>query len=601
MTVAKSPHLDPANTGRGRITEPALASTIDMRTVRARPAPAVGIDQLTHRRRWKILAVLSLSLVIVSLDNTVLNVALPSVQRSLHATAGDLQWIVDAYTLVFAGLVLLGGTLGDRFGRKRCLQIGLALLAGGSALAALADTTATLILARAVMGVGGALIMPATLSITTGVFTGSERAKAIGIWSACAGIGVAFGPVAGGWLVEHFWWGSVFLINVPFIAAALLGGLVLLPESRDPTTAPPDLLGAVLSTVGITALVYAIIAAPNDGWTSTSVLVPSGLALVSLAAFVQVERRSRYPMLPMSFFRSAHFSAASLSISLTFFSLMGSLFFLTQYLQIVRGYSSLAAGVRSIPVAVGLGLASAAAPALAARFGSRRIVAVGMALTGCGLALVALIRTGSPYFYLGGSLAIMGVGMGATMAPATSSIMASVPPARAGVGSAVNDSVRQLSGALGVAILGSFLQARYASNIRPRLGAIQGLTAATRHSVLDSVAGAHPPGQPPLPALAAIAQDAFISAMDTTVGVAAAVMIVGALAVARFLPNGEPAAIIDSAAPIGQGERRRGRHRQAGRHRYPGALVSPAPRLILIPGEGQLPTMRLHRPERQSA
>lgn len=573
---------------------------------RAQPAAVIPLDPRTHARRWKILAVLALSLVIVSLDNTVLNVALPSIQRSLGCTARDLQWIVDAYTLVFAGLVLLGGNLGDRFGRKRCLQAGLVLLCVGSVLAVSADTTMTLILARAVMGVGGALIMPATLSITTAVFHGAERGKAIGLWAACAGIGVALGPIAGGWLVEHFWWGSVFLINIPVVAVALLSGWRLLPESRDSATAPADLLGAGLSIVGITALVYAIIAAPDDGWLSMGVLVTAAIGTVCLAAFARVEMRSPYPMLPMSFFRSARFSAASLAISLTFFALIGSLFYLTQFLQIVRGYSSLAAGLRTLPVAVGLGLASARGPALAARYGPRRVVTIGMALTAVGLAMVGFIRPDTSYWFLMTSLAIMGLGMGTTMAPATASIMGSVPAERGGVGSAVNDSIRQLSGALGVAVLGSFLQYRYASDLAPRLEAVPSLSDATRRSALDSVAGAHSLS-PSISALTSAANDAFVVAMNGSAGVAAGVVITGALAVALFLPDRERSSAVEPTASVDRSPDQPASRVPVdripvGRHRRPAEPVAaPVPRLVFIRGRQGVQVVRLDSPHRHTA
>ena len=538
------------------------------------PDHPADIDPVVHRRRWRILAVLSLSLVIVSLDNTVLNVALPSVQRALNASAGDLQWIVDSYTLVFAGLVLLGGNLSDRFGRKACLQLGLLVLAAGSALAVFTDTTATLVMARATMGVGGALIMPATLSITSTVFVGAERAKAIGVWSACAGIGVALGPVAGGWLVEHYWWGSIFLINIPIVTIAVIAGLVLLPASRDPATGPPDVAGAILSTIGITALVYAIIAAPDDGWTSAAVLCSLAAAVLFLVCFVFVELRAAHPMLPLSFFRSAQFSVSSLSISLTFFALIGSLFILTQYLQIVRGYTTLQAGVRTLPVAAGLALTSATGPALAARYGRKRVVAIGMFLTGCGLGTVAIIGSDTGYPLLMISLSVMGLGMGATMAPATESIMSAVPAAQAGVGSAVNDSIRQLSGALGVAVLGSLLKARYSSELAPQLRPFNEITATTKKLLLDSVAGAHNEALAVVRTsrISEIADAAFISAMNTTALAAAAVAIVGAVAVAAYLPDRESPiaaylpdrespATVESAGPTTKVSKRGGRHR----------------------------------------
>jgi len=529
------------------------------------------LDPAVHRRRWAILAVLALSLIIISLDNTVLNVALPSMQRSLKASSNDLQWIIDAYTLVFAGLVLLGGNLGDRYGRKGCLQIGLLLLAGGSTLVVLSDTTSTVIVARAIMGVGGALIMPATLSITSTVFVGAERAKAIAVWAACAAVGVALGPVLGGWLVEHYWWGSVFLVNIPIVVTALIAGTVLIPASKDPAVGPPDLAGAALSTIGITALVYAIIAASNDGWSSASVVGSFATSIVILGAFIGVELRIAHPMLPMNFFRSGRFSAACLAIAFTFFALLGAMYFLTQYFQVVRGYTSLQAGARMLPLAAGLAVAAPRGAALAEHLGTKRVVAAGMVLNGCGLGLFALIRIDTGYPMVALSLILMGLGMGATMAPATESVMGAVPAAQAGVGSAVNDAVRQLGSTLGIAVLGTVLATRYSAELTPKLGSLGSISEAVKKEMLDSIAGGHTAANSLLhPALIRGAADsAFVSAMAVTALIAAGAALAGAGVVAVFLPSREGAAAVRSLHAAPKRGRHVARHRAAARSHQP--------------------------------
>ena len=505
--------------------------------------PATETDEpAAHPRRWAILGVLALSLVIISLDNTVLNVALPSMQRSLHASSNQLQWIIDAYTLVFAGLVLLGGNLGDRYGRKGMLQLGLLVLAGGSTLIVLADTPALVIGARAVMGVGGALIMPATLSITSTVFRGAERAKAIAVWAACAAIGVTLGPIVGGWLLEHYWWGSVFLINIPIVLVALIAGAALIPSSRDEVVHRLDLAGAALSTVGLTALVYAIVAGPDDGWSSETVVVSFAVSAIALSTFMVVERRTAHPMLPLGLFRSARFSTGVLAIVLTFMVLLGGMFFLTQYLQVVRGYSTFAAGLRTLPLALGLAVAAPRSAGLAVRVGTKAVVSAGLFLNGCGLIGFGFVTAHTDYALIAVCLALIGLGMGATMAPATEAVMGTVPAELAGIGSAVNDAARQLGSTIGVAVLGSVLTSRYGAELRPALRSVGAIPARDRSAILDSIAGAHSASAGTAhPALVqAAANSAFVMAMGVTAIVAAGVAFAGAGVVAVFLPSGQP-------------------------------------------------------------
>ncbi|HEX3565750.1 MAG TPA: MFS transporter, partial [Acidimicrobiales bacterium] len=320
---------------------------------------------LAYQRRWWTLAVLCFSLLVIGVDNTILNVALPTLVRDLHASASQLQWMVDAYTLVFAGLLLTAGSMGDRFGRKKALSIGLTTFGLGSVLSAFAGSATQLIATRSLMGVGGAIIMPATLSILTNTFTNpSERAKAIGIWAGVSGMGIAVGPIAGGWLLQHFWWGSVFLVNVPVVLLGLVGGWYFITDSRDPSKPKLDPIGAGLSIVGLTALLWGLIEAPSHGWTSPSILASYAIAAVILSTFVVWERRSSHPMLDVRVFENPRFSAASSAITLVFFSMFGSFFLITQYLQNVRGYNALQAGLRIAPIAAVLFVAAPASSVL---------------------------------------------------------------------------------------------------------------------------------------------------------------------------------------------------------------------------------------------
>ena len=357
-------------------------------------APTTG---KAYDRRWWTLAVLAMSLLVISLDNTILNVALPTIERELDASAGALQWIVDSYTLVFAGLLLTMGSLGDRFGRRLSLVIGLAVFGAASLLSALATSADMLIASRALMGIGGALIMPSTLSILTNVFPAEERPKAIGIWAAVAGIGVGIGPASGGWLLEQFSWTAVFLINVPIAAAALMAIPKLVPDSKDPAQPRLDPIGAVLSTVGLGILTAAIIQAPEWGWTSGRILGGFAASAVILTGFVIWELRSSSPMLDVRMFRIRRFTGASVSIALVFFALFGAIYFLTQYLQGVLDFTPFEAGIRMLPVAGGLILGGPLSAKLAERFGTRSVVAVGLGIVAAALYMLAGADTDSGY------------------------------------------------------------------------------------------------------------------------------------------------------------------------------------------------------------
>ena len=383
-----------------------------------------------YERRWWVLAVLCLSLLIIGLDNTILNVALPTLSRELHATTSQLQWIVDAYTLVFAGLLLTTGSLSDRFGRRSALAAGLLIFGTGSIASAFAGSASMLIATRALMGVGGALIMPSTLSILTNVFPAEERGRAIGIWAGVSGLGIGIGPVVGGWLLTHFWWGSVFLVNVPVVIVALVAGRLIVPNSRDPHAAKLDPLGALLSIVGLVSLVYGIIEAPSQGWSDPIILAAFAVAAIVLGAFVAWELSTDHPMLNIRFFENPRFTAANISVTLVFFALFGSLFFLTQYLQFVLGYSPLQAGLRVAPIALVLIIVSPITGRLVLPLGNKVLVVAGMLTAAFGLWFLSTVTVTSGYPKVLAALMILGTGMSLAMTPATESIMGSLPRRR---------------------------------------------------------------------------------------------------------------------------------------------------------------------------
>jgi EmrB/QacA subfamily drug resistance transporter len=473
-----------------------------------------------------------LSLMVIGVDNTILNVALPTLVRDLHATTSQLQWIVDAYTLVFAGLLLSAGSLGDRFGRRRGLSVGLLIFGAGSVASALVHSPNHLIATRALMGIGGALIMPATLSIISNVFTvPAERARAIAVWAGFSAMGIALGPLSGGWLLQHFWWGSVFMVNIPVVTLALIGGRLFVPESKDPSPRGLDLVGALLSIVGLVILVWAIIEAPGRGWTQASTLGAFLVAAVLLGSFVAWELHSDHPMLDVHFFANPRFTAASMAVTLVFFALFGSMFLQTQYLQFVLGYTALQAGLRVGPVAIVLMVAAPLSARLVERVGTKIVVASGLTIVSVSLVILSLATVTSGYGPVLVSMLIMGVGMGMTMAPATESIMGSLPRAKAGVGSAVNDTTRQVGGALGVAILGSLL----ASTYRHSLGS--GVSAAARASVGGALSAARDLGGAQGAALAQSAKSAYVDGMSVGVLVAAGVALLGAFIALVFLPS----------------------------------------------------------------
>ena len=402
-----------------------------------------------RRHRGVALAVLCLAAFTINLDTTIVNIALPSLVRQLDATTRQLQWVVDAYTLTFAALVLAAGSLSDRYGRKGALLTGLAVFGSATAVGGLVHSPSALIAVRAVMGVGAALMFPATLSIISNLYTErSERARAIGLWGAMTGLGVALGPITGGWLLEHFWWGSVFLAMAPVAGTTFLGALVFVPTSRDPATPPVDVVGLALSTLTIGTLVYTIIEAPERGWTNPATAGGFALAAAAAAVFVAWERGRPYPMLDVSLFRNLRFSAASGSIMVIFFALAGFIFLITQYFQFLKGYAPLSTGVRILPVAICIAVGSVVGVRLSVTIGNKAVVATGLLLVGVSFAWVSGNTIATSYGEIAGQMVLAGLGMGLTTAPATEAIMGVVPKEKAGIGSAVNDATRELGATL---------------------------------------------------------------------------------------------------------------------------------------------------------
>jgi EmrB/QacA subfamily drug resistance transporter len=518
----------------------------------------IAIDPKVYARRWKTLAVLSLSLLIIGLDNTILNVALPSLQKEFDASASTLQWMVDSYLLVFAGMLLTMGTLGDRFGRKRALQAGLLLFGGASLCVLLVQTSGQLIAVRAVMGIGGALIMPATLSIISNVFPREERGKAIGIWSACAAVGVGLGPLFGGLLLKAFSWESVFLLNVPVAAAALIAGVILVPNSRDPKPGAFDLVGATLSVATLSSLVYGIIEAPNRGWTEPLILASFGAAVVLAVLFVRWELRTPSPMLNLDFFRNPRFSVASAGIGIQSFALFGAIFAMTQFLQDAHGYSSLQAGGAMVPLAVGLVMGAGSSMKLVARFGTARVASSGLLVMATMLSLSLFWSADMPYWPLGIWFWGVALAMGWVMAPSTASVMGAVPEEKAGVASAMNDVTRQVAGSLGTAIVGSIISTLYASRIHD---SVASLPDAQRLAAEDSIGKANAVAAT-LPAsdgahLMHSAGSAFTHALGLGFVIAAGVAVLGSLAVRRWLPAAPVDSLPTSEQPVADMEEKR--------------------------------------------
>lgn len=499
-----------------------------------------AIDPAVHNRRWLILFTLCLSVLIIVMDNTILGVAIPPLVKDLGATNSQVQWIVDGYVLVFAGLLLTAGSLGDRFGRRRTLWIGIVLFSFFSIASALSTSAAQLIVARSLMGVGAALIMPSTLSLLSNVFRDpKERGRAISVWAACSGLGVAIGPVAGGTLLAHFSWHSVFWINLPIGAAALIAGAILLPESKDDNAPRLDPLGALLSILGLGGLVFGIIEGPSKGWSNGITLTGFAIGLVSVVGFIAWELHTDHPMLDLNFFRNPRFTAASASITLSFFATMGSMFLMTQYWQFVMGYTPLQVGVRLMPYAVTLMIAAPLSARVTERLGTKRVVTLGLVVLASSMLMMSTLTVDSGYTPLAIYMTVMAVGMAFTMAPATESVMGALPRSRAGVGSAVNDTTRQMGGAIGIAVIGSLVASLYASDISGA-GRRFGLTGAALANSKDSLSGALQEAQrlggTAAAGFARAARLAFVDGFTTGLRVSTVVIGLTAVLAYRCLP-----------------------------------------------------------------
>jgi EmrB/QacA subfamily drug resistance transporter len=495
----------------------------------------------TAKTRWLALAVLTTTVLIANLDNTVLNVALPTLVRDLHASSSDLQWITDAYIIVFAGLLLAAGSLADRVGRKKTFLAGLVIFAGGSATAAFSHAVTTLIAARAGMGVGGALMIPSTLAIISTMFRdATERQRAISLWSGTSGLGVALGPIIGGLLLAHFWWGSVFLINVPIAAVGFIAAIWLVPDSRNEHAKAPDALGAALSIAGLGAILWAIIEAPTRGWSDPAILAIGAAGITTLALFVAWERHTSHPLLNLRYFRKREFSAAVPAVATATLGLYGALFVLTQFLQFSLGFTALQTGIRVLPAASALLVVAPLSARLVRTAGPKLTMTAGLVLIAAGLWQIsgATVTTTFAGTVLG--MVLLGAGAGLAIPTATGSVLGSVPDRDSGVASATNTTAMQVGGALGVAVVGSLLSTRYQNTLTASLAG-QHLPQAALNDIQSSLGGAlavaaHAGGAAGQQ-LAHLARTAFVSGMDLGLLTAAVVALAGALLALTWLPR----------------------------------------------------------------
>jgi EmrB/QacA subfamily drug resistance transporter len=499
--------------------------------------------QTIQRRRWVILGVVVVGLLAIVIDNTVLNVALktiasPAAKGGIDASQSELEWAINSYTLVFAGLLFTFGVIGDRIGRKRVLMAGLILFGLGSLFSAYSHSPDQLIAARAVMGLGGAAVMPQTLSIIANVFEPGERARAIGIWTSAVGIGVAIGPVLGGVLLTHFWWGSVFLINVPVTVIGVVASLFLIPESRNPAPGKIDFVGVLGSIVGLVLLVYGIVqGGDGESWVSLGVLGPALGGLAVLALFAWYEARIEHPSLDVRLFKNRSLSASVGSIALLFFGMGGVYFFSSFYLQNVRGYSPLETGLLAVPFALGQFVMSPRSASLVSRLGIRPVMVAGMLMNAVAIGGWAFLDQSSPIWIVAVMFFVQGSGLGLAVPAATATVMEGLPRERAGAGSALTNTARQVAVALSVAVLGSILSQVYRNSLDPTLSA---LPAAARNGAGSSITATQAvaaqlghAGQ----FLLAPANSAFVDAMRVTTGIAAALALVGVVGLLRWMPS----------------------------------------------------------------
>jgi len=491
-----------------------------------------------HPRRWLILGVMCTSLVLVVAGVSSLNLALPSIRDALQPSNTELLWIVDSYALVFAGLLLPAGALGDRFGRKRMLLVGLTLFIIGALLATRSGGPLALIGSRSAMGVGAALIMPATLSIITVVFRRRERGKAIAIWAGFAGAGGALGVIAGGLLLQSFWWGSVFFINVPIAVAALVAVARIVPESKERERRPLDPVGSLLSIAGLGILLYAIIQGPESGWSSAIVLGGLAAAVALLGLFVWWELRTEHPMLDPRYFRNRPFSLGSLTISASFMAMFGFFFILTLFFQFAQGHSPLAAAVRTLPFAGTMIIVAPRSAGLAQRYGNRVMVTSGLLLSSAGLVMFGTVNVSTHYGIIAVLIVITAAGLAVLMPPSTAAIVSSLPQDQAGVGSAVNDTTREVGGSLGIALLGSLLSSGYRTGIADSLAGLPNEAAdAARDSIGAALAVAGQIGGDAGIRLAEAARLAYVDGMQLAFWAAAMVLAATAAVIWRAYPR----------------------------------------------------------------
>ena len=509
-----------------------------------------------HPKRWAILSVLVVSLLVVVLDNTVLNIALPTIQGDLNASQSELVWAIDSYILVFASLLFTWGILGDKYGRKRVLIIGLVIFVAASTACAFATTPGMLIAFRALMGVGGAAVMPTTLAIITVVFPPHERGKAIGAWAGAVGAAVALGPVLGGILLEHpqwsSWltgndWGSVFLINLPIVVIGLILIARVVPETRNPQPRRLDLGGLVMSATGLVLLVYGIIeASATKNWLAPSVIIPMVLGIAVIALFLWLEARSDHPSFDVSLFRNRGYAVSLTAVSLAFFALSGITFTLPFYLQVLRDYTTLVAGLCFLPFAIGQLLAAPRSAAMVKRFGYRAVMTTGLVLVGIAMLLLARVPIDAPLWAVLVVFFIFGFGMGNVIAPGSTVLQNVLPLARAGAGSAVQNTVRQVAGALGVAIVGTVLANQYAANLTSVIDRVPDqFPEAAKQAAAESIVAADAiltqasaQGVPAavIDPLRAGAYDAFLSASHVASYISLAVIVIAGLVVFFLLP-----------------------------------------------------------------
>ena len=509
-------------------------------------------ENTTNPRRWWALGVLCLVLTAITIDETVVNVALPTLSRELSASATQLQWVVESYVLVIGTLVLTVGAWSDRYGRRLVLVLGLVIFGTASAAGAFAPSANLLVAARVAMGVGAAMIMPSTLSIVRTSFPKEERRLALGIWSAVLSLGILVGPLIGGFLLEHFWWGSVFLINVPITAVAVVGALLFIEEIKNPSSASLDLVGTALAVVAMGLVFFGITEAPKLGWAGSLPLASLILGGISLAAFVLWERRIPHPMLDLSLFRNPRFSAASLSVALAYSSLFGAMFVLTQYLQFVLAYRPLEAGLRIAPLMIAALPASVVGAVLAARLSTRAVIVGGLLATAAGLSLFALLTPKSGYSPLLAACVVIGLGIGVAATAAADSILAAAPEEKAGTASAVDETAIQLGSAFGIAALGGVLAAGYSLVFGTEGVVLQGVLPDTRsiasESIGDAVRVAAEVSGATGEELLAAARAAFVEAMSTAMLLGAGMVLLGALVALAFLPAQDKLVRADSSS-----------------------------------------------------